>query len=166
MLPMLPGPSPTYRSNRARIAAGSSRSAAAVGRAYSVDSRFPMGASPWPNHDSVSPGPLIEPDVRISRIRPSDWFHCKACEVSGITPATGPAPLGLVVELPRKLPDPSGVYWLMLRQSPLLCSFRSTRNQGPFPPPALPCFHSTMGPSDSRFGQARALDPSKGRRLS
>ncbi|CAA9372092.1 MAG: hypothetical protein AVDCRST_MAG89-4679, partial [uncultured Gemmatimonadetes bacterium] len=26
------------------------------------------------------PGPLIEPDVRISRIRLSDWVHFKACE--------------------------------------------------------------------------------------
>jgi hypothetical protein len=24
------------------------------------------------------PSPLIKPDVRVSRIRLSDWFHCKA----------------------------------------------------------------------------------------
>lgn len=27
------------------------------------------------------PDPLIEPDVLISRIRLSDWFHVKACKV-------------------------------------------------------------------------------------
>jgi len=37
-------------------------------------------------------------------------------------------------------------------QSPLLGSVRSTQNQGPFPPPALPGFLGIMGPSDAHLG--------------
>ncbi|HEU4562751.1 MAG TPA: hypothetical protein VFS20_33280, partial [Longimicrobium sp.] len=38
------------------------------------------GAAAW---SPGFPSPLIEPDVRISRIRLSDWVHFKACE--GVT---------------------------------------------------------------------------------
>ncbi len=34
----------------------------------------PHSGLPWPRF----PSPLIEPDVRISRIRLSDWLHLKA----------------------------------------------------------------------------------------
>ncbi len=34
----------------------------------------PQSGLPWPRF----PSPLIEPDVRISRIRLSDWLHLKA----------------------------------------------------------------------------------------
>ena len=56
--------------------------------------------------------------------------------------------LGLDVQLPLKRPD---LFWSCQAhgQSPLLGSVRSTQNQGPFPPPALPGFHGTLGPSDA-----------------
>jgi len=54
-------------------------------------------------------------------------------------------------QLPLERPD---LLWSCQthRQSPLLRSFRSTQNRGPFPPPALPGFPGTMSPSDSHRG--------------
>src|SRR5919199_6446752 len=40
-----------------------------------VESR--MGAVADPSVLPRLPSPLIKPDVRISRIRLSDWFHCR-----------------------------------------------------------------------------------------
>ena len=37
-----------------------------------------MGAVAWPCGNARFPSPLIEPDVRISRIRLSDWLHREA----------------------------------------------------------------------------------------
>ena len=45
--------------------------------AVSVESR--KGAEPTPDcMPTRFPSPLIKPDVRISRIRLSDWFRCEA----------------------------------------------------------------------------------------
>ena len=46
-----------------------------TGLSFSVESS--RGAVAYP---PGFPDPLIEPDVRISRIRLSDWVHFKACE--------------------------------------------------------------------------------------
>jgi hypothetical protein len=47
-----------------------------VGRAYQLAPRFLWECL---NSPSGFSDPLIEPDVRFSRIRLSDWFHVKAC---------------------------------------------------------------------------------------
>jgi len=57
------------------------------------------------------PDPLIEPDMRVSRIRLSDWFHDPACDTAGRTsPAPGHLqPLGLAVKPLLKPPEIDGV---------------------------------------------------------
>lgn len=42
------------------------------------------------HHGPVSSTPLIEPDVRISRIRLSDRFHPKACDRRRLRSSTTP----------------------------------------------------------------------------
>ncbi len=50
---------------------GGGRLPVAVAGAFAA---APQSGLPWPRF----PSPLIEPDVRISRIRLSDWLHRKA----------------------------------------------------------------------------------------
>jgi hypothetical protein len=44
----------------------------------SLGGRVEEGRGSGPLGQPRLPSPLIKPDVRISRIRLSDWFHCKA----------------------------------------------------------------------------------------
>ena len=104
--------------------------------------------------------PLIEPDVRISRIRLSDWFHVVAHTGAPTCIAlrrwTPFATLGLLlrrnVELSLELPDRFGSPQAHANPPPLR-SFKSTQKQGPFPPPALTGFSGTIGLSDSQTGR-------------
>ena len=97
--------------------------------------------------------PLIEPDVRISRIRLSDWLHRMAH--GRLSPAGVLRGMGFrlclrpTTELSLKDPDLSGV----CRLTPITRSSLSSKayqKSGTFPPPELPGFSGTMSLSDSR----------------
>ena len=116
------------------------------------------------------PSPLIKPDVRISRIRLSDWFHRKAHGGGRVdvvaeqwAMATRPAHDGVrlrrAVKLLQKRPDTQAVFQAH-RQSPTSPS-KAHQKSGPFPPPALPGLNGRMTLSDSR--PARRLAQRGGR---
>jgi len=88
----------------------------------------------------VSPSPLIEPDVRISRIRLSDRFH-----VGHSAPT---ARFGLHVELLLELFELCRGCQA-LANLPLVHSSRKHSEPGPLPSTVVTRFPGTMGPSDS-----------------
>src|SRR4051812_40268496 len=71
---------------------------------------------------------------------------------------SGSCLLGRDVQRPLEPPNVVGSYQAHANL-PLLGSFGRPPNQGPFPPPALPGFDSTMSPSDA----CPAPDPLQGR---
>ena len=58
-------------SSRVEEGRGGGRLPVAMAGAFAA---APQSGLPWPRF----PSPLIEPDLRISRIRLSDWFHLRA----------------------------------------------------------------------------------------
>ena len=98
------------------------------------------------------PSPLIEPDVRISRIRLSDWLHRKAHGVGAsrsvhTRPARGVfalrhSPFGRIL--------PSTVLRALRPITLASSSSRAYQKSGSFPRPELPGFSGTMALSDSR----------------
>ena len=117
------------------------------------------------------PSPLIKPDMRISRIRLSDWFHHKAHSVRHIPLDTSrkhrmPLRLRLTVKLSLKSPKLFSVY-RPKGQSPLLVSFKSTpevralpstritrfrRYYSPFRLPPEPTHHRIVAGRDPASG--------------
>ncbi len=108
--------------------------------------------------DSASPrfpSPFIEPELRISRLRHSDWPHPRA---RGGRPSLAGVSrrhrghvtnLGLAAELARKPCDRFGVC-RQIANHRSSAPLKARRKSGPFPPPALPCLSATMALSDSR----------------
>ena len=86
---------------------------------------------------SVSTPPLIEPDVRISRIRLSEKAHA----LLHVTPSA----------TSERLLEVLGPWATLLRPSLLVAS---AFNQGSFPPPALPGFIGTTSLSVTPVGPA------------
>ena len=108
------------------------------------------------------PSPLIKPDVRISRIRLSDWFHRAAhgggrvrcvlpkqwamADAPSNTDRRPSSPRG---KLLQKRPDTQGCSRLIANHRSSAPS-KAHQKQGPFPPPALPGLNGRMALSDSR----------------
>jgi hypothetical protein len=90
------------------------------------------------------PSPLIKPDVRISRIRLSDWLRHAA---------VGGAPrlrLRFVIELSRQRLDVTGCCQAHRQSHPSSAASKAHQKSGSFPPLALPSLSSTMTLSDAR----------------
>ena len=103
------------------------------------------------------PSPLIEPDVRISRIRLSDWLHRQAhARKHGPQASSARRTLYLRLSTQLSLKDPA--LFGVCRLSPITFtspSLKARQKSGSFPPPALPGLNGRMALSDSR--QCRRL---------
>ena len=98
--------------------------------------------------------PLVELDVRISRIQLSDGIRGRGPRHSHWPRMSSPS-LWLVPRRPGLLVEVIG----NMATLQTLAVSRSLPNSGPFPPPALPGFQGTMSLSDSPRGPARRLTP-------
>jgi hypothetical protein len=137
-----------------------------------VESR--MGAGADAEAPSRFPSPLVKPDVPISGIRLSDWFHRRLTnEAPAARSATGRHPvrqdlgeregsvatrwrfafvLRLAIQLDLEFPEFTGVIRLIVNHPPSLC-LKHTMKQGPFALPALPGFSAHMALSDAQAGR-------------
>ena len=93
--------------------------------------------------------PLIELDVRISRIQLSDGIRRRGPRHSHWSRMSSPS-LWLVPRRPGPLMEVIG----NMATLQTLAASRTLPKSGPFPPPELPGFHSTMSLSDSPRGPA------------
>jgi hypothetical protein len=90
------------------------------------------------------------PDVRVSRIRLSDWFHRKHTAHVGMSDVHAPPRLGVAIQPSRKAPGLKG-YFAGFRQSPGPRVLRQAHQKSEsFPPPELPGFGGTTTLSDFR----------------
>ena len=97
------------------------------------------------------PSPLIKPDVRISRIRLSDWLH--RGHTAGGEHERHPCPTS-PWRHDTASSEGSGPHYAVLHRlapsHPPSPSSQAHQKSGSFPPPALPGFGGTMTLSDSR----------------
>jgi hypothetical protein len=96
------------------------------------------------------PSPLIKPDVRISRIRLSDWFHRVHTARSPTSAFHAPTRLDSAIQSARKV---LGFMRCLIGFRQVTSPHRlqqTHQKSGTFPPPALPGFSGTMSLSDSR----------------
>src|SRR5215471_17197406 len=104
------------------------------------------------------PSPLIELDVRISRIQLSDWFHREAHGKKRVVRVFCSARFS---PSPHDTAFSDGARHLEVfvgsRQSPRPRRLRKAHQKsGPFPPPALPGLIGPTTLSDSRSGRRLA----------
>src|SRR5215218_8324212 len=100
------------------------------------------------------PSPLIKPDVRISRIRLSDWFH-HGHTVGGPYERyfASPLHLGSAVELAWKAPGLMRCFVGSRQVTDPRLLQQAHQKSGPFPPLALSNLSSTMTLSDTHLSR-------------
>src|SRR5260221_238660 len=107
------------------------------------------------------PSPLIEPDVPISGIRLSDWFHREAHGEETLAASVLCAAASSPSPYDTAFSERSGSQSVFTGSSPITFTSPSSKahqKSGSFPPPALPSFNGRMTLSDSR--QCRRLEAS------
>ena len=107
------------------------------------------------------PSPLIEPDVPISGIRLSDWFHREAHGEETLAASVLCAAASSPSPYDTAFSERSGSQSVFTGSSPITFTSPSSKahqKSGSFPPPALPGFNGRMTLSDSR--QCRRLEAS------
>jgi hypothetical protein len=105
------------------------------------------------------PSPLIEPDVPISGIRLSDWFHREAHGEETLAASVLCAAASSPSPYDTAFSERSGSQSVFTGSSPITFTSPSSKahqKSGSFPPPALPGFNGRMTLSDSR--QCRRLE--------
>src|SRR6266851_5878491 len=102
------------------------------------------------------PSPLIEPDVPISGIRLSDWFHREAHGEETLAASVLCAAASSPSPYDTAFSERSGSQSVFTGSSPITFTSPSSKahqKSGSFPPPALPSFNGRMTLSDSRHGR-------------
>ena len=103
-------------------------------------------------HHPVFPSPLIKPDVRISRIRLSDWFHLATG--GGVPMCIGAAGARPAVQRP---PGPRTAVCLALARCGVASGIHEPRRRHGCPPPGRPsaaCRSRSRSPSHAADGSA------------
>src|SRR5229473_1787206 len=128
---LVAGPDRALRRDCSRVCAVESRRSAVTCRSGGADCERRLSLPLSPRRPSFRfSSPLIEPDVRISRIRLSDGFHIKACARDARTNRSAPA-----WPSRRALVGASGSFRELLgsRQSPSPRLVRARPEPGPLP---------------------------------